>query len=86
MPPLIKKYFSGGLYAAHMIPMGAFEEWEWLSDWVGRSDKYDFNYGKPECMSHCLEEHLNYINYVCRPENNPYELQLDLLIPIKEKR
>ena len=28
--PFEKKRFSGGLYAAHMIPMGSFEEWEWL--------------------------------------------------------
>ena len=32
--PLVKKQFTGGLYAAHMIPMGAFEEWAWLRDWV----------------------------------------------------
>ena len=27
-PPLEKKHFAGGTYAAHMIPMGNFEEWE----------------------------------------------------------
>jgi len=25
--PIVKKRFEGGLYAAHMIPFGAFEEW-----------------------------------------------------------
>lgn len=80
-----KKYFKGGLYAAHMIPIGAFEEWGWLFKWVEQSDKYEVNPGDPECMSGCLEEHLNYVNYVRRPVNELYDLQLDLLIPIKEK-
>lgn len=80
-----KKVFMGGLYAAHMIPIGAFEEWGWLFEWVEQNDKYEANLGDPECMSGCLEEHLNYVNYVRRPENEPYDLQLDLLIPIKEK-
>lgn len=30
--PFVKKCFPGGLYAAHMISMGNFEEWGWLSD------------------------------------------------------
>jgi hypothetical protein len=28
--PLVKKHFDGGLYGAHMIPFGAFEEWDLL--------------------------------------------------------
>ena len=31
--PFVKKQFPGGLYAAHMIPMGNCEEWGWLADW-----------------------------------------------------
>ena len=81
----VKKQFKGGLYAAHMIPMGAFEEWSWLSEWVANSDKYEVNPGAAECMCGCLEEHINYINYVKLPKNASYDLQLDLLIPIKEK-
>lgn len=38
-----------------------------------------------EVPAHCLEERLNYVNYVRRPENEPYDLQLDLLVPIKPK-
>lgn len=83
--PLVKKHFSGGLYAAHMIPMGAFEEWKWLYEWVKNSKKYDFDLGDHECMDGSLEEHLNYINHVNLANTQPNEMQLDLLIPIKEK-
>jgi DNA-binding transcriptional MerR regulator/DNA gyrase inhibitor GyrI len=85
-PPLTKKRFEGGLYAAHMIPMGAFEEWGWLWEWAENSGKYDFNPGDPACMDGLIEEHLNYINnYMLPPEELDRVLQLDLLIPIKEK-
>lgn len=81
--PFLKKHFKGGLFAAHMIPCGAFEEWNWLIEWVRENDKYEADFSDPDCMSGCLEEHLNYVNYVRRPENEPYDLQLDLLVPIK---
>lgn len=84
--PLVKKQFKGGLYAAHMIPIGAFEEWNWLIEWVNENDKYEADFSDPECMSGCLEEHLNYVNYVRRPANEPYDLQLDLLVPIRPKK
>ena len=80
----VKKQFKGGLYAAHMIPMGAFEEWSWLYDWVISSDKYEVDFEDSEDSHQCLEEHLNYINYVNLPKDESYDLQLDLLIPIKE--
>jgi hypothetical protein len=82
--PLIKKKFAGGLYAAHMIPMGAFEEWEWLTDWANNHEKYEPVWGKPDSMGGCLEEFLNYRNTVLKSIdiNNT---QLDLLLPIKEK-
>lgn len=80
--PFVKKKFAGGLYAAHMIPMGNFEEWKWLYDWAVNSKEYEPNWGDPECMHGLLEEHLNYINQyylnTCK--------QLDLLIPIKPKQ
>lgn len=85
--PIIKKRFEGGLYAAHMIPLGAFEEWEWLSEWVHNNSKYEGNSGTKgdECMWGLLEEHLNYINHVNLPNTEPEGLQLDLLHPIKER-
>ena len=84
--PLEKKYFEGGLYGAHMIPMGAFEEWGWLWEWAHNNDKYDADIKKDggECMNGLLEEHLNYRNNVSRFINGRYDdVQLDLLIPIK---
>ena len=88
--PLEKKRFAGGLYAAHMIPMGAFEEWEWLTKWVGSSGKYDYNFiegDDGECMYGLLEEALNYRNLVAGLKDGNYDImQLDLLCPIKEKQ
>ncbi|MGF7048110.1 DNA-binding transcriptional MerR regulator/DNA gyrase inhibitor GyrI [Paenibacillus sp. DS2015] len=83
--PLTKKYFAGGLYAAHMIKMGDFHEWQWLCDWAQISEEYEPNWGEPECMDGLLEEHLNYINHVNLPNTEPVGMQLDLLIPIKPK-
>lgn len=40
--PLEKKRFAGGLYAAHMIAFGNFNEWEWLAEWVEKSERYEF--------------------------------------------
>ncbi len=84
--PLVKKEFSGGLYAAHVIKFGDFHEWEWFSNWLINSDKYEFN-GEwdNEIMFGFLEEHLNYINHVNLQNTEPEGMQLDLLIPIKEK-
>ena len=85
--PLVKKHFPGGLFAAHMIPMGAFEEWEWLFKWCYGNEKYEYrSAGGGENMGGCLEEHLNYKNNVAFIKNGVYDgIQLDLLIPIKEK-
>lgn len=86
--PLMKKQFEGGLYAAHMIPMGAFEEWGLLNDWVTNNNpKYESNFGDKgsDCMWGLLEEHLNYVNHVNFPDSEGDGLQLDLLFPIKEK-
>lgn len=81
-PPFTKKRYKGGLYAAHTIPMGAFEEWQYLYEWVIHSDKYDFLPGDSECMDGWLEEHLNVINTYMLPPDAPVH-QIDLLIPIK---
>lgn len=84
--PMIKKHFEGGLYAAHMIPMGAFEEWSWLCEWVKNNSKYQGNNGNKgsECMCGLLEEHLNYIHHVHLENTEPEGMQMDLLYPIRE--
>lgn len=86
--PLEKKHFNGGLYAAHMITLGNFHEWEWLCNWVNIDNpKYEANTidDNGENMCGLLEEHLNYVYYsnLNWPESD--EHQLDLLFPIKLK-
>ena len=85
--PLMKKRFAGGLYAAHMIRMGNFHEWEWLFQWVQASDQYEFagDRNDGEHMFGSLEEHLNYVGYIRRGFVERGEMQLDLLIPVREK-
>ena len=84
--PMVKKHFEGGLYAAHMIPFGAFEEWDWLFEWVQHSAKYEYRgESKGENMFGCLEESLNYYNRVYLPDTQGEGFQLDLLIPVREK-
>ena len=81
--PLVKKRMEGGMYCAHMIPIGAFDEWALLADWLNNdNDKYEFRgVGSPDNMFDSLEECLNYINHVDGDWGN---VQLDLLIPIKK--
>ena len=85
--PLVKKRFEGGLYAAHMIPFGAFEEWGWLMEWAMSNNKYEYRGDwNPANQFGCLEEHLNYANRVHLPDSGGITgLQLDLLVPIKER-
>jgi hypothetical protein len=84
--PFIKKNIPGGLYAAWMIPIGLFEEWGLLWEWTENNEKYERVAGDPEMMDGLLEEHLNYINlYTKSGEELDKCMQLDLLIPIKEK-
>ena len=85
--PLVKKHFPGGLYAAHMIPVGAFEEWDWLFKWCENNTKYAYRGAwRGDNMFDCLEEHLNYKNNVAVIKDGVYDgIQLDLLLPIKEK-
>lgn len=84
--PFVRKIFPGGLFAAHMIPMGNFEEWGWLTNWVKNSNEYEPNWGDPDCMNGSLEEHLNYINqYHLSNEEIDKSVQLDLLLPVKSK-
>lgn len=85
-PPFVKKSFPGGLYGAHMIPMGAFDEWQKLFEWGRRHEKYEIAWGDPACMSGLLEEHLDAMHhYLWSHEMCDRQLQLDLLLPIREK-
>jgi len=85
--PLTKKFFEGGLYAAHAIAFGAFEEWGWFYKWLEQS-KFDYlrsdEWGEHN-MWGWIEEHLNYINHVYLENTEPEGMQLDLLMPIKPK-
>jgi DNA-binding transcriptional MerR regulator len=89
--PLVKKQFTGGLYAAYMIPMGAFEEWGWLREWVMSNDKYLHAWGEVRVtpydkeMDWAMEEPLNFYNIVQEWGNGADTQQLDLLFPIKPK-
>ena len=84
--PLMKKRFEGGLYAAHMIQMGDFHEWQWLEDWMKASDEYEYRgRGCPENMFDSLEEHLNLYTHLREDKLHPDFTQLDLLIPIRKK-
>lgn len=84
--PFVKKQFSGGLYGGHMIPMGAFEEWSWLYEWANNHEQYEIAWGALECMHGLMEEHLNAPqHYLWSHEECDCRLQLDLLIPIKER-
>lgn len=86
-PPFVKKQFAGGLYGAYMIPMGAFEKWNQLYEWAEHHEKYEIVWGDPACMSGLMEEHLNAMqHYLWSHEECEQQLQLDLLLPIREKQ
>lgn len=86
--PLVKKRMEGGLYAAHTITLGAFQEWNDLLKWVVEDNpKYEAHTlpDGGECMGGLLEEHLNYVyhSHLGWPDSD--EHQLDLLFPVKLK-
>lgn len=85
--PLIKKEFKGGLYAAHMIHFGNFNEWEGLAEWVNNNDKYEFagDWLDQEHMCGLLDEHLNYYSHIHLENTEPENMQIDLLMPVREK-
>ena len=80
--PLVKKHFVGGLYAAHTIPMGAWDEWFALHEWVGENDHYEFRWETIEGVCGWIEEHLNYWDW--NDSTDDYR-QIDLMIPVKPK-
>ncbi|MCL2512532.1 MAG: effector binding domain-containing protein [Oscillospiraceae bacterium] len=89
--PLVKKQFLGGLYAAHMIPMGAFEEWGLFGGWLKTNGQYVSAWGEVRVNAHdphmdwAMEEPLNFYNIVREGKNGADTQQLDLLFPIKPK-
>ena len=85
---LTKKHFIGGLYAAYTIPMGEWDWWFALHEWVGNNDRYEHNWGTIDGVCGWIEEHLNYWNWYTpglSMEENDKNKQIDLMIPIKEK-
>lgn len=89
--PLVKRNFSGGIYAAHVLRSWDFSDWQRLKDWVNASDKYENDWDSPRWASpetafgQGFEETLNFYNYVQKHNSEMSYLQLDLLFPIKEK-
>jgi DNA-binding transcriptional MerR regulator len=80
--PIVKKHFVGGLYAARTIPMGAWDEWFALHEWVGNSERYEFRWETIDGVCGWIEEHLNYWDW--NSSNDDYR-QIDLMIPVKIK-
>lgn len=85
--PLEKKKFCGGLYAAHMITFGNFNEWDAFLEWIMKNDRYEFSgdLQDQEHMCGLMEEHLNFYSHIDQPNVDLEQLQLDLLMPVKEK-
>lgn len=77
-PPLVKKTFPGGMYAAHVLRDWSFQDWNLLRDWARTNERYEEGDGP------CFEELLNYyylMNHGARMEDT----QIDLLLPVKER-
>lgn len=83
--PLVKKQFAGGLYAAHSIKMGDFHEWGSFMERMQNDPQYEIQWREPFGMGGCMEEHLNAQMYFEKGEESRAFIQLDLLIPIREK-
>lgn len=90
--PLVRREFSGGLYAAHVLRAWDFQDWRRLKEWVDASDKYDNDWDSPRWESpetvfgQGFEETLNFYNFIQKHKSEMSYLQLDLLFPIKEKK
>jgi len=84
--PFVKKHFPGGRYGTHMIPMGAFEEWNLLYEWANTHETFEIAWGNEEEMFGFVEEHLDAMrHHTWTHEQCDELLQLDLLIPLKER-
>lgn len=84
--PLTKKRFAGGTYAAHMIPMGNFQDWEKLIRWADVQEEYRFagDWNDQDHMCGLLEENLNYLTHLMEGNSEPEGMQLDLLLPLRK--
>ncbi|MDF2685419.1 MAG: MerR family transcriptional regulator [Clostridia bacterium] len=86
--PFVKKHINGGLYCAfnRSCVNGEGQEWEVLNHFVTHDSKYEFDFGRePKCNYGILEEYLNYINIYKMPfKEKPY-IQVDYIMPIKER-
>lgn len=86
--PLVKKQFSGGLYAVMTIRFPEFHRWGDLARWAENNDDYEPDYSPlgEEIMGGCLEEHLNWVysSHLGWVEDG-IDGQLDLMLPIKRK-
>ncbi|SFD45739.1 MerR family transcriptional regulator [Clostridium uliginosum] len=57
---LEKKSFTGGMYGAHCIKFGNFNEWQQLERWANNNEEYVLDYNRePRGMCGYLEEHMN---------------------------
>lgn len=88
--PLVKRRFTGGMYAVHVLRAWDFQDWCLLKDWVDASERYESAWGEPRWTpdetgpGQGLEEQLNYLvnsNHGFKKE----DMQLDLLFPVREK-
>lgn len=86
--PLVKKHFTGGLYAAYTINFPDFYEWQFLTEWVEKNEQYQMDYHEEseKFMGGFLEEHLNWVysSHMGWPENG-IDGKVDLLLPIRPK-
>jgi len=95
--PLIKKVFTGGLYAAYTSKPVDFDDWKYFFKWLDESEDFEHDLSRPyESVSKlpgkhgcsgwgCLEEHINSYNFYGLKNKKHILTHLDFLIPIKEK-
>lgn len=83
--PIEKKAFAGGMYAAYSIKMGDFHLWQHFYEWVMNSKDYAYDARDPLAMGGTMEEHLNAYGFYTSENPDRGFMQLDLLIPIKQK-
>lgn len=96
--PILKKHFTGGLYAAFTSKPVNFDEWKSFGAWLETNKDFEYDgsraYRDNTAKNHrvrcsgwgCLEEHFNSYN-IYELKNNKHILShMDFLIPIKEKK
>ena len=86
--PLVKRQFSGGLYAAYTIHFPDFFEWQFLYQWAEQNEQYEpaMTPREEKNMGGGLEEHLNWVYsaHMGWPEDG-IDGKLDLLLPIRPR-